>query len=55
MVVELPYSLHGKYKTIALAWTIIVIPPTLINLGLIYGLWYYTNLDRVLGRSYILP
>lgn len=51
MIVELPYSLYGRYKSIAIAWTIIIIPPTVLNLGLIYGLWYGTNLNRVLGRS----
>lgn len=54
MVAGLPYSLDGKYKAIALAWTIIILPPTVLNLGLIYGLWYYTNLDRVLGRYIII-
>jgi hypothetical protein len=50
MVVELPYSLHTRYASIAVAWTIILIPPTLINLGLFYGLWYgKPDMDRVLG------
>ena len=55
MTVELPYSLRGRYRSIAIAWTIIIVPPTLLNLGLIYGLWYGTNIDRVLGRRLALP
>ncbi|KAF2432122.1 hypothetical protein EJ08DRAFT_732862 [Tothia fuscella] len=47
MVVELPYSLHGRYSAIAIAWTFIIIPPIFLNLGLFYGLWYGTNVDRV--------
>jgi hypothetical protein len=50
MVVELPYSLHTRYASIAVAWTIILIPPTLVNLGLFYGLWYgKPDMDRILG------
>jgi hypothetical protein len=45
----LPYTLHTRYRAIALAWTLITLPPTVINLGLIYGLWYGTNLERALG------
>ncbi|KAF2498927.1 hypothetical protein BU16DRAFT_482099 [Lophium mytilinum] len=49
MVVELPYSLHSRYASIATAWTIITIPPIFINLGLFYGLWYgKPELDRLL-------
>jgi hypothetical protein len=51
MVVELPYTLHTRYASIAVAWTIILIPPIFINLGLFYGLWYGTDLDRILGSS----
>lgn len=51
MVVKLPYSLHTRYRSIAIAWTVILIPPTFINLGLFYGLWFGTNLDRMLGSS----
>jgi hypothetical protein len=51
MVVKLPYSLHTRYSSIAIAWTIILIPPIFINLGLFYGLWYGTKLDRILGSS----
>ncbi|TAQ86360.1 hypothetical protein B7494_g5316 [Chlorociboria aeruginascens] len=48
MVVELPYSLHGRYLAIAIAWTIITIPPIFINLGLFYGLWYgQPQMDRI--------
>jgi hypothetical protein len=50
MVVELPYSLHGCYTAIAIAWTVITIPPVFINLGLFYGLWYGNPLmDRIAG------
>jgi hypothetical protein len=49
MVVPLPYTLHTRYVSIAIAWTIILIPPIFINLGLFYGLWYGTHLDRILG------
>jgi hypothetical protein len=52
MVAEISYSLDGRYRSIAIAWTIIIVPPTLLNLGLIYGLWYGTNLDRVLGTFF---
>lgn len=51
MVVPLPYSLHTRYASIAVAWTVILIPPIFINLGLFYGLWYGTKLDRILGLS----
>ena len=52
MVVELPYSLHTRYRSIAIAWTIIIIPPIFINLGLFYGLWYgRPDMDRIAGRS----
>ncbi|KAK0101892.1 hypothetical protein ONS95_001297 [Cadophora gregata] len=48
MVVELPYSLYTRYKSVALAWTIIIIPPIFINLGLFYGLWYgRPEMDRI--------
>ncbi|TVY32238.1 hypothetical protein LSUB1_G007724 [Lachnellula subtilissima] len=44
----LPYSLHSRYRSIALAWTIITIPPIFINLGLFYGLWYGSpHMDRI--------
>jgi hypothetical protein len=49
MVVPLPYTLRTRYPSIAIAWTIILIPPIFLNLGLFYGLWYGTNLDRLLG------
>jgi hypothetical protein len=53
MVVELPYSLHKRYASIATAWTIIIIPPIFINLGLFYGLWYgKPNMDRQLGMFF---
>ncbi|KAJ4305111.1 hypothetical protein N0V90_000641 [Kalmusia sp. IMI 367209] len=49
MTVELPYSLHSRYASIATAWTVILIPPIFINLGLFYGLWYgRPDLDRLL-------
>lgn len=49
--VPLPYSLHDRYASIAVAWTVILIPPIFINLGLFYGLWYgRPNLDRILGK-----
>lgn len=52
MVVELPYSLHGRYGSIAVAWTVITIPPIFINLGLFYGLWYGApQMDRIAGSS----
>lgn len=50
----LPYTLHTRYRSIAIAWTIIIIPPVFINLGLFYGLWYGTQLDRVLGLPPLL-
>jgi hypothetical protein len=54
MMVELPYSLHGRYPAIATAWTIIIIPPIFINLGLFYGLWYgRPQMDRVAGLSFL--
>ena len=50
MVVELPYSLHDRYRSITIAWTVIIIPPIFINLGLFYGLWYgRLQMDRILG------
>jgi hypothetical protein len=50
MVVELPYSLHDRYRSIAIAWTVIIIPPIFINLGLFYGLWYgKPQMDRIAG------
>ncbi|KAF4632188.1 hypothetical protein G7Y89_g5935 [Cudoniella acicularis] len=48
MVVKLPYSLHSRYASIAIAWTIIITPPIFINLGLLYGLWYgKPEMDRI--------
>ena len=48
--VKLPYSLHSRYPAIAIAWTVIIIPPIFINLGLFYGLWYgNSQMDRVAG------
>ncbi|QDS71229.1 hypothetical protein FKW77_010442 [Venturia effusa] len=47
-ITELPYSLHTRYASIAIAWTVIIIPPVLLNLGLFYGLWYGTRMDRML-------
>jgi len=48
MVVKLPYSLHSRYPAIAIAWTVIIIPPIFINLGLFYGLWYgKPQMDRI--------
>lgn len=50
--VPLPYSLHDRFASIAVAWTIILIPPIFINLGLFYGLWYgRPDLDRILGEQ----
>lgn len=49
---ELPYSLHSRYASIAIAWTVIVIPPVFLNLGLFYGLWYGTGMDRMLGMFF---
>jgi hypothetical protein len=51
MVVPLPYTLHTRYASIAIAWTIITIPPIFINLALFYSLWYGTKVDRILGIS----
>lgn len=52
MVVELPYTLHTRYASIAIAWTVILIPPIFINLGLFYGLWYgRPYMDRIAGTS----
>jgi hypothetical protein len=51
MTVELPYSLHSRYGSIAVAWTVILIPPIFLNLGLFYGLWYgKPEMDRLLGE-----
>jgi hypothetical protein len=56
MIVELPYSLHSRYASIAVAWTAIIIPPIFINLGLFYGLWYgRPNMDRMLGTIFRIP
>jgi len=53
MVVELPYSLRSRYASIAIAWTVIIIPPVFINLGLFYGLWYgQPEMDRLLGEIF---
>lgn len=50
MVVELPYSLHTRYVSIAISWTVILIPPIFVNLGLFYGLWYgRPQMDRIAG------
>ncbi len=50
MVVELPYTLHTRYASIVLAWTVILIPPIFLNLGLFYGLWYgRPGMDRIIG------
>jgi len=55
MTVELPYSLHSRYASIAIAWTVITIPPIFINLGLFYGLWYgKPEMDRLLGTIKII-
>lgn len=52
MGVKLPYSLHSRYRTIAIAWTIIIIPPTFLNLGLFYGLWFGNpQIDRILALT----
>ncbi|KAI9743902.1 MAG: hypothetical protein M1818_002636 [Claussenomyces sp. TS43310] len=54
MVVDLPYSLHGRYQAIAIAWTVIIIPPVFINLGLFYGLWYgKPQMNRVAGLFFL--
>ncbi|TVY83894.1 hypothetical protein LSUE1_G001961 [Lachnellula suecica] len=47
MVAKLPYTLHSRYRSIAIAWTVIIIPPIFLNLGLFYGLWYGTHMDRI--------
>jgi len=53
MLVKLPYSLHNRYPAIAIAWTIILIPPIFLNLGLFYGLWYgIPQMDRIAGLSF---
>lgn len=53
MAVELPYSLHNRHVSIAIAWTVILIPPVFINLGLFYGLWYgKPEMDRLLGEIF---
>lgn len=55
MVVDLPYTLHTRYASIAIAWTIIIIPPIFINLGLFYGLWYgKSKVDFLLGTIFHL-
>lgn len=52
MTVELPYTLHTRYASIATAWSVILTPPIFLNLGLFYGLWYgKPDLDRALGSS----
>ena len=52
MIVELPYSLHTRKKSIALAWSVILIPPVFLNIGLFYGLWYgRPSLNRLFGMS----
>lgn len=52
MLVQLPYSLHERYRSIAIAWTVILVPPVFLNLGLFYGLWYgKPQMDRVAGES----
>lgn len=52
MAVEIPYTLHTRYASIATAWTLILTPPIFLNLGLFYGLWYGNPaLDRTLGTS----
>ncbi|CZR60230.1 uncharacterized protein PAC_10126 [Phialocephala subalpina] len=49
MLHKLPYTLHTRYKSIAIAWIVILIPPTILNLALFYGLWYgQPHLDRIL-------
>ncbi|KUJ11465.1 uncharacterized protein LY89DRAFT_654090 [Mollisia scopiformis] len=48
MITPLPYTLHTRYRSIALAWTVILIPPTILNIGLFYDLWFGTSLDRIL-------
>lgn len=56
MVVELPYSLHTRYASIAISWTVILIPPVFINLGLFYGLWYgKPEMDRIAGTDLPRP
>jgi len=51
MIVELPYSLRNRHASIAVAWTVILIPPIFLNLGLFYGLWYgKPEMDRLLGE-----
>ena len=53
MVIELPYSLHSRYASIAVAWTVIITPPVFINLALFYGLWYgKPEIDRLLGALF---
>ncbi|KIW08620.1 uncharacterized protein PV09_00577 [Verruconis gallopava] len=48
MAVDLPYTLHSRYASIAIAWTVILVPPIFLNLGLFYGLWYgRPELDRL--------
>jgi hypothetical protein len=55
MVVKLPYNLRSRYASIAVAWTVIIIPPVFINLGLFYGLWYcQPEMDRLLGAIFHL-
>ncbi|KAF2451721.1 hypothetical protein P171DRAFT_515683 [Karstenula rhodostoma CBS 690.94] len=49
MTVELPYTLHTRYASIATAWSVILTPPIFLNLSLFYGLWYgKPDLDRIL-------
>jgi hypothetical protein len=51
-LVELPYTLHDRYFSIAIAWTIILLPPLFLNLALFYGLWYGTTLSHKIGKPF---
>lgn len=55
MIADLPYTLHTRYASIAIAWALILTPPIFLNIGLFYGLWYGSpSLDRLLGTKYPL-
>lgn len=49
-MVELPYSLHTRYVSIAIAWTVILLPPTAINLGIFYYLLHSREGVDLVGK-----
>ena len=42
----LPYSLHGRKKSIAIWWTLLTTDSCVLQNGLFYGLWYGTRLNH---------